>query len=633
MKQKRWGLSLAIACTLVLGMNQADIYANEAAGEDSLLDSIVITATRTPVTVKNANANISVITAADIEKNHYTDLSEALRSVPGVYVANMAPAGYEASNALRINGAKEVVVLIDGVKVNSTEQKFLASMYRDMKNIERIEVLKGSASVLYGSDAKGGVIHIITKKIDENHTSFGASAGSYDRRQYSFLTEGRENDWSYRVSAQKDKSGDYKDGHGTKIPNGLDSSNVSLKLAKELSDKHEIGFTYDKYIADTKSKALWEKYVHDGEIDNYNWKITLRSDFDETTSNFFAFSNSLYDTNLGYEYDDWYTGQTIVDSSWTKVKTLRVSDQFTKEFSDRHRITTGFEYTQDKVVSSGNEKIHNRAVFLQSEWNLTDALKLTNAVRYDNNSGFGDHTTPSVNLGYQLSDATNIYVGYNEYFVPPTAYQLYDTWYGNKSLKAETGHTKEIGINHQFDDTLSVEAHLFWRKSEDRIGYVAEGYGGQYKNVGDEKAHGWDVSVRKQFNNAVSAYVGYTHTTLDATEEYSANADGNIPKGSWNIGVDYSENKWEASLQGRGIIDRPGDAGYNAPAKAFPCDTYWIWDIGVNYQADDNFKVFAKVNNIFDKFYAEATNVGWGSPNQWYTAPGRNVLMGVEYSF
>lgn len=625
MNKKKITLSVAVACALALGMNQADTYANEVEN-DTHLDSIVITATRTPVAIKEANANISVITAEDIEKNHYTTVTEALRSVPGVQIAEYAPAGYEASSTFRINGASEVVIMIDGVKVNSSEQKFLLSTYHDMENIERIEVLKGSASVLYGSDAKGGVINIITKKIDENHTTFGASAGSFDRRQYSFSTQGRENGWTYRVLAQKDKSGDFKDGHGTKVANGLDASTISFKLSKELSDKHEIGFSYDKYLADTKSKALWEQYVHDGTYDNYNWRITLQSDFDDTTSNFFAFSNNVYDSSLESEWNGF-----LNDPYLLKVKTMRITDQFTKELSDRHRITAGFEYTQDKVVTFNNKKMHNRAVFLQNEWHLTDALKLTNAFRYDNNSGFGDHTTPSVNLGYQISDATNIYAGYSEYFIAPTATNLYDPLWGNRALKEETGKTKEVGINHQFDDTFSASAHLFWRDSEDKIGYDRMTY--QSINVGDEKAHGWDVSLNKKFSDTVSAYIGYTHTTIDATEMQSANANGTVPKGAWNLGVDYSENKWDVAIQGRGVIDRYGDAQWNAPAAAFPCDTYWIWDIGINYKPSQDVKVFAKVNNLFDKFYAEVSNVASGAPNQWYTSPGRNVLMGVEYSF
>lgn len=623
---KKIALSALIACALALGFSQTDTYANAPAEDDMLLDSIVITATRTPVEAAKANANITVITAEDIEKNHYQDLSEALRSVPGVYIANSAPAGYETSNSMKINGANEIVVLIDGVKVNSAGQKFSPSMLRDMKNIERIEVLKGSASVLYGADAKGGVINIITKKIDTNHTTFGVSAGSYNKQQYNFSTEGYENGFSYRISAQKDKSGDFKDGHGTTVPNKLDANSISIKLAQELSDKHELGFTYDQYQADTKSRALWETYMHDGKIDNYNWKITLQSDFDDKTSNFFAFSNNMYDTDVENEAVNWSTGILELSNYLTKVKTLRVSDQFTTELSEQHRLTAGFEYTRDEVTAPQTADFYNRAVFLQNEWNLTDALKLTTGFRYDNNSEFGDHTTPSINLGYQFSDKTNAYVGYNEYFIAPTPMYLYG-YGGNPNLEEETGKTKEVGINHQFDDTFSMAAHMFWRNAENRIGWD----GTQYQNFVEEDARGWDVSFKKQFSDTVSAFVGYTYMKLDANQNEAANANGHLPKHAVNVGIDYTENKWNASIQGRGAFDRAGLENVNG--RCFPEETYWVWDIGMNYQADDNTKIFAKVNNLFDKFYAEQSNVAWGAEGQWYTAPGRNFIMGVEYSF
>ena len=623
---KKIALSALIACALALGFSQTDTYANAPAEDDMLLDSIVITATRTPVEAAKANANITVITAEDIEKNHYQDLSEALRSVPGVYIANSAPAGYETSNSMKINGADEIVILIDGVKINSAGQRFSAGMLRDMKNIERIEVLKGSASVLYGADAKGGVINIITKKIDTNHTTFGVSAGSYNKQQYNFSTEGYENGFSYRISAQKDKSGDYKDGHGTTVPNKLDANSISIKLAQELSDKHELGFTYDQYQADTKSRALWETYMHDGKIDNYNWKITLQSDFDDKTSNFFAFSNNMYDTDVENEAVNWSTGILELSNYLTKVKTLRVSDQFTTELSEQHRLTAGFEYTRDEVTAPQTADFYNRAVFLQNEWNLTDALKLTTGFRYDNNSEFGDHTTPSINLGYQFSDKTNAYVGYNEYFIAPSPMHLYG-YGGNPNLEEETGKTKEVGINHQFDDTFSMAAHMFWRNAENRIGWD----GTQYQNFVEEDARGWDVSFKKQFSDTVSAFVGYTYMKLDANQNEAANANGHLPKHAVNVGIDYTENKWNASIQGRGAFDRAGLENVNG--RCFPEETYWVWDIGMNYQADDNTKIFAKVNNLFDKFYAEQSNVAWGAEGQWYTAPGRNFIMGVEYSF
>ena len=134
------------------------------------LDTMVVTATRTPVEAFKANANVSVITSKEIKERHYSDLSEALRMVPGVYIGNYAPAGYDNSNALKINGADEIVVLVDGVKINNVSNRVSAVMLKNMDNVDRIEVLKGSASTLYGSDAKGGVINIITKKPEKIST-------------------------------------------------------------------------------------------------------------------------------------------------------------------------------------------------------------------------------------------------------------------------------------------------------------------------------------------------------------------------------------------------------------------------------------------------------------------------------
>ena len=104
------------------------------------LDTMVVTATRTPVEAFKTNANVSVITSKEIKERHYSDLSEALRMVPGVYIGNYAPAGYDNSNALKINGADEIVVLVDGVKINNVSNRVSAVMLKNMDNVDRIEV-------------------------------------------------------------------------------------------------------------------------------------------------------------------------------------------------------------------------------------------------------------------------------------------------------------------------------------------------------------------------------------------------------------------------------------------------------------------------------------------------------------
>ena len=170
--RKKLGATLAAAlgfAALYSGGGHA--FAAEANGAqeavtEHVLDETVVTATRTPVQDLKTNANITVITGKDLEKRHYTDLTQALRDVPGVTVNEYAPAGYNNSTKFYINGSEDVVVMIDGVKQNYAGG-FAASLttaMKDLSGIDRIEVLHGSASTLYGSDAKGGVINIITMK-------------------------------------------------------------------------------------------------------------------------------------------------------------------------------------------------------------------------------------------------------------------------------------------------------------------------------------------------------------------------------------------------------------------------------------------------------------------------------------
>lgn len=106
------------------------------------------------------------------------------------------------------------------------------------------------------------------------------------------------------------------------------------------------------------------------------------------------------------------------------------------------------------------------------------------------------------------------------------------------------------------------------------------------------------MQLRKQFNKNISTFVGYTHTIVDATAQRAANVDGYVPKGAWNIGVDYDEGKFSASLLGKGIIDRPGPQTADAVDNFFPATTYWVWDLGLNYKVSKTIKAYVKVNNI-----------------------------------
>lgn len=218
MNQKILTASLA-ALVLTTGA-----FSVQAAGSVPMysLDAVVVTANRTPEKKIDANADVAVVTADEIAQKHYSDVSQAVSTVPGVFLSNHGGnAQVYQTNSIYINGSSNVVVLVDGVRRNINGITGTAANLGEMINmdsIDHIEVLKGSASTLYGSDAQGGVINVITKKPAENavHTTLKTSFGNNSTENYSFYNEGKEGKVFWTAEAGKELMGDYKDGWGAK---------------------------------------------------------------------------------------------------------------------------------------------------------------------------------------------------------------------------------------------------------------------------------------------------------------------------------------------------------------------------------------------------------------------------------
>lgn len=612
----------------------------DSSASEHMLDETVVTATRTPNKELKADANITVITGKDIERRHYTDLTQALRDVPGITINQYAPAGYNNSTKFYINGSEHVVVLIDGVRQNYAggTSASLSSAMKDLSGIERIEVLHGSASTLYGSDAKGGVINIITKKTQGMKTTIGIGYGSYGRQQYSIANAGGENGWDWRIKYQKDKSGDFKDAHGDTTPSKLDANSVGLHLGKQLSKASYLAFNLRSYKDSDRYQALYEKRqglnVNRGNYDYLDGDLIWNVQIDDTTKNQMSVSRSKYDYDI-LTHDTWNPMGVRYDLS---VWTWKFSDQFDKKLGD-HLLTVGLEFTKDDttiknrgVVSIDDRTLINRSFYLQDQWSILPTLKLTAGIRHDSNSAFGSHNSPSVSLGYDIDPVTHAYVSYSEYFITPTPNQLYAPIYGNTNLKPESGNTKEIGIARDFGRGLSLTASYFKRHSKNRIGYHPMTY--QNINVGDEDAHGWSLQLAKRVDSHWRTRIGYTQTHVGKTEQRDVNVDGYLPRDQWNIGVDYRNRDFDSSLLARGMVGRPGRA-LTTNKPYFPTDNYWVVDLAMNYQIADATKIYLKVNNIFNQFYAEHSGVSssGSTAGQWWTAPGRNFMIGVEQSF
>lgn len=602
------------------------------------LDGIVVTASRVPEKKIDSNADVSVVTAKEIEEKHYDDVSEAIRHVPGVMIASHGISSQTTnSDQVYINGSPNVVVLVDGMRRNTNGNSLMNASIGELTNmasVDHIEVLKGAASTLYGSDAQGGVINIITKAPKENgvHTTLRASVGNFGRENYNFYNEGREGNLFWTVEAGKELLHQYKDGWGRRVVNHLNADHYNVKMGYDLGNDSDLVFHYEKYSSDyTMPKSgTNDRIPSAGTKDNDSTSLQYKAKINDRLTNLF----SIYRNNTSFN---------VPMQSWKMdMRTSGISDQLVYEM-DNQTITGGFDWYEDEIRKYPQEqelagkKVHTAAFYLQDKINITKQWNVTPGIRVDHHSQFGNRTSPSLSIGYMPNDKTNYYFNYKTFFVAPNLYQMYvwnPAWgtYGNRNLKPETGYTLEFGVNHKFNDTLSGTFNVFHTYAHNMINYDydMETSVGAYKNMDRANINGFNLNLNKEFSRHWSTYVGYTYMHMNAQKDENINNDGSIPESTLNVGVTYKADKFNASLDGRGVMNRYGK---KAHPEMRDYANYWVWDVAANYQFAKGATLFARVNNIFDQFYTDVGSSYGPDTQHWYSAPGRNFEIGMQFTF
>lgn len=607
------------------------------------LEGVVVTASRVPEKKIDSNADVSVVTAKEIEEKHYDDVSEAIRHVPGVMIASHGISSQTTnSDQVYINGSPNVVVLVDGMRRNTNGNSLMNASIGELTNmasVDHIEVLKGAASTLYGSDAQGGVINIITKAPKENgvHTTLRASVGNFGKENYNFYNEGREGNLFWTVEAGKELLHQYKDGWGRRVVNHLNADHYNVKMGYDLGNDSDLVFHYEKYTSDYTMPNMGTNDITPsaGTKDNDSTSLQYKAKINDRLTNLF----SLYRNNTSFN---------IPMQSWKMdMRTSGISDQLIYDL-DNQTITGGFDWYEDEIRKYPQEqelagkKVHTAAFYLQDKINITKQWNVTPGIRVDHHSQFGNRTSPSLSIGYMPNDKTNYYFNYKTFFVAPNLYQMYvwnPIWgtYGNKNLKPETGYTFEFGVNHQFDDTLSGTFNVFHTYAHNIIHPepIGNTYNYIYENMDRANINGFNLNLNKEFSSHWSTYVGYTYMHINAQKGKNINNDGFIPESTLNVGINYKADKFNASLDGRGVMNRYGKKAY---PEMRDYANYWVWDVAANYQFAKGATLFARVNNIFDQFYTDVgssygPNAGPTQYPYWYSAPGRNFEIGMQFTF
>lgn len=604
------------------------------------LDQVVVTATRTEQAVGVTGTSVSVVTAEDIRIAQKVLLSDVLRETPGVTVTRNGGPGGLTSMFIRGVSGDQAVVLVDGVRINDPSSTAGAANLQDLvtTGVERVEILRGPQSTLYGSHAMGGVVNIITNSGKPGFRADGfAEGGSFDSwRAGGTVSGGTERvqasitgsfyDTDGVSAADKDDGNTEKDGYrnwgvlgslGVLVTDGV---RVDLKSLYSRSRNEFDGFGMNGF-ADT------EEYGRSELFSNYAG-VTVEA-LDGKFINRLATGYSR--TERG-NFDKTLTPSKTFDA---RGEALRFEYQGIVRPAEKTELTFGAETERSEIYSKSswdltalkrNVDIHS--VYGQAQTTLFDRLTLTGGIRYDDHDTFGGHTTVRVAGAYRVETTdTLLHANWGEGFKAPTLYQLYSA-YGNETLDPETSKGWEAGINQGFlEGKIRVSATYFNQKIKNQIDFTyctsgdplcASGRFGYYDNVARASFRGIELGLLLQPVDALTVKANYTH--LRPKNELTDEDLQRRARDSFQASV-----TWEPvqRLNLSGSVTLTGDS-YSTAGELNPLEGYTLVDLRASYGVTENLEVYGRVENVFDTDYETVS--GYGSL-------GRGVFVGLRASY
>lgn len=609
------------ALALALSLAAAPALAADATD----LDQVVVTASRTAQTQDQALAPVAVIDRAEIERRQARSLPELLRGELGVSIVNNGGPGKTTSLFLRGSESDHVLVLVDGVRIGSATLGGASLQDIPVEQVERVEIVRGPFSSLYGSEAIGGVIQIFTRKPQGAFVpTFSVATGSDNARRYGAGVAGRsqgdlgERGGWYSVNAVHDET---------------DGINAYLDTANSAYDPDRDGYRNDslsvkggwrfnrQWDADVQALRAESRNEYDGTIYGGNLSKGVQQVVGGRVR--YAPSEALKLTaSLGASQD---LSDAYYDGSYVSTfDTRRALGSLQADLdAGPGLLTLGFDWQRDRIASNESydeDQRINRGVFAQ--WQQTFGTQsLQASVRRDDNSQFGGKNTGSLLWGWNFAEHLRLTASYGTAFKAPTYNELYYPGYGNPNLGPETSRSVELGLRGEHDwGTWTLNAYQ--TRVDDMIAYDAALVDaahpfGQPNNIDKARIRG----VEAGYDTTLAGWTVATRLTWQDPKADGAVNHGNwLPRRARQSGRIDADRRFGAFSVG-GSVYASGER-YDELANATRLGGYGLLDLRVGCAVGRDWNLALSANNVFDRDYQTAA---------WYAQPGRNYQLTLRY--
>lgn len=577
------------------------------------LDPIVVTATRQETRVSEVLADVTVIEREEIERNAGGTVMDLLAQQPGIQVATNGGPGTYAAIYVRGARSEQTKILVDGLPINSIDSTGSPLRYLPLANVERIEILRGPGSTLYGADAIGGVIQIITRKGSPGLKVDGfVGYGTQDTFQANTGLSGGNERWRFRLEGSHDSSGSISAQKNASRQDADKDSYRNTGGAASLSflpaAGHELGVAYRRNEGRTHydsgnvpANGTFDAYV---DFRTEQWQAFSRNRF---TANWTSKLQYGQTTEWQKNYASYAPNGSYFESenhllSWQNDVALPLG-----------KALLGAERFEQEAVYQGafdTRKVSNDSVFAgwNGNWN---AHRWQLGGRHDGHSQYGGKNTYALSYGYQLTQQWRAHAGYGTSFKAPSLYQLYSA-YGTPGLKPEEGKNREAAIIWE-SGSQTASATYYLNRVENMIDFSFSTF--TYQNISKARLEGVTLAYAGRFGDW---FLRATYDWLDATNEDTGLRAGRRARNRAVLGASKSWGPLETGVEWVGVGSR-----YDTNSETGRMGGYGLVNLTARYAINKTLAVEGRVNNLFDKDYELA---------QGYGTLGFNAFVGIRYT-